>query len=170
MCTPTCTARGSNYYLDTSANKFCFKCFPGCATCVNYSPCTSNCASGYVVSSTTGLCECPSTSYIVNGYCSPVCPVETFPMTGQACGACGFKCKWCTDGSTCLECYETNYYEVVSGACKCKSTFIELGDGSCTTDPTRAACYGKPLTFITDGTCTDNCGAGFYNNGANFCV
>lgn len=26
------------------------------------------------------------------------------------------------------------------------------------------------MTFITDGSCTDSCGVGFYNNGAGFCL
>lgn len=53
--------------------------------------------------------------------------------------------------------------------CGCDTGFILLLNGTCMNEPLRDPCEGKPYKFTTNGTCTADCGDGFYTNSTNFC-
>ena len=46
--------------------------------------------------------------------------------------------------------------------CGCAPGFLLLGTGACQSPTIGSQCAGKPYIWMTNGTCTAQCGTGFY--------
>ncbi len=97
-----------------------------------------------------------------------VCPEGTYASNGL-CIACEALCAQCSGPGECLLCLTP--YVVANGSCACPPLYVMLSNGTCSLTPAIAdPCYYKPYRYITNYTCTAQCGSGFYlDNSTFFC-
>jgi len=79
----------------------------------------------------------------------------------KTCEVCGFACNICNNATDCTDCQAP--YVNNNGTCGCQEQYILLLNGTCILDPISSnPCNMKPYIWVTNGSCTDDCGAGFY--------
>lgn len=83
------------------------------------------------------------------------------------CKPCIFGCEACTNGGQCSSCASGYVLNTTSKLCECPVGQILLISGICYI-PYSNPCDSKPLVWTINGTCTDNCGNGFYKD-ASLC-
>jgi proprotein convertase subtilisin/kexin type 5 len=164
----TCTAScGPGFFVDS--NSICQLCPMGCSVCSSSSSCLT-CLNGFTLNTTAQACVCQSNFFTYSSNCNPIClqycsgtcPDGSFGnTTSKICVACGFGCKLCTSLTTCTLC--ESQYQNNNGTCGCSSGYVLLSNGTCMLNPIALdPCYFNPYIWITNGSCTNNCGKGFY--------
>lgn len=136
----SCTAACPNGFYTNNAS-FCIPCLTGCSTCTDGSACV-NCINGFTFDFATGKCICYSFTYDPPGggtqLCLAICPPGYYKeATNKTCTQCPFKCRECTAGNNCFDCYEPASYVVdsVNKTCVCIPGKIMGVVGNCFPDP-----------------------------------
>ena len=176
----TCTDDCGPYFYPDNTDFFCKHCVGACAVCNNNADCES-CDTNFLMDTITRECYCPAGFFTYLEDCglmtcnkrcvtSANCPLGTFGSTvTNKCEKCGLYCQTCTAVDACTGCQPP--YLNNGGTCGCDIDFILLLNGTCIPEIKTNPCEGKPFMWVTNASCTNDCGDGFYLNAVtNFCL
>lgn len=141
-------------YYDNGVVVGCFGCSISCASCSDYSVCTScNASFNLILSNNTCIC---SSGYFFN---------LTATVSSQLCVACHYSCATCSDSISCSTC-QPNRTLLSGGLCNCISGMFDSS-----TTLTCQSCSYPCVTCVTNSSRCLSCDSNrTYVSATNQCI
>jgi hypothetical protein len=115
VCLGICS--GNNYTFHINTCQPCSSVIPYCQKCSSSTVCSLCFEGGFVLSSNSSSCNCPS-RYVLN-------------VSAVTCVACPYDCLSCDINGNCLTCADFRILNLNSSRCLCMSSYFDNGTSLC---------------------------------------